>query len=217
MSPSTSTEQGIEHAARENPSSPAAGSHRMTNSSKAPVKPGELENHGPRDSESSGVQTVEKRVKKHAQALIASVRRTVQDVWELGDALLDAKAVIAHGHWERWLREVGVHPRLAQRCMAFRRRVEKRPVSEIKSINTALRMVPAGSTIDAEFEEATSPNDGPKPKEPPRAVGRPRTSRRFKSCASCRGSSLVFAFRKLTTASSYEAYMSLIVATNRRA
>ena len=118
----------------------------MTNSSKAPVKPGELENHGPRDSEVSGV---EKRVKKHVQALHASVRRTVQDVWE------------------SWLREVGVHPRLAQRCMAFRRRVEKRPVSEIKSINTALRMVPAGSTIDAEFEEATSPNDGPKPKEPP--------------------------------------------------
>ena len=83
MSPSTSTE----HAARENPSSPAAG-----------------------------VQTVEKRVKKHAQALHASVRRTVQDVWE------------------SWLREVGVHPRLAQRCMAFRRRVEKRPVSEITTV-----------------------------------------------------------------------------------
>ena len=92
MSPSTSTE----HAARENPSSPAAG-----------------------------VQTVEKRVKKHAQALHASVRRTVQD----GPCRRSSLHI-----WESWLREVGVHPRLAQRCMAFRRRVEKRPVSEITTV-----------------------------------------------------------------------------------
>ena len=170
MTASPSKEQSAEHPAQENLSSPAAGSDTMTGSSKKAVKPAMLENDGRRDSTSSAFQKVAKRVEAGAQELNRSARRTVQAAWDLGDALVAAKALIAHGHWEPWLQEMGLNPRLAQRCMALRRRVtEKRHVSDFKSINAALRMLPAGRAIDAEFEvqEVKSPNDGPKPKEPP--------------------------------------------------
>ena len=140
----------------------------MTSSSNRALKPRKPREDGERDTASSEIQDVVKRVEVRAQVFKAAIRRTVEEAWELGDALLPAKVVIGHGHWAPWLRKMGLNSRLAQRCMALRRRYpEKRHVSDFKSIQAALRMLPAKRTIDAEFEVEEvegHPKDGSKPK-----------------------------------------------------
>ena len=147
----------------------------MTSSSKRELKPGKSTNDAERDSASSEIQGVVKRVEVRAQEFMAAIRRTVEEAWELGDALLPAKVVIGHGHWGPWLQKMGLSSRLAQRCMALRRGYpEKRHVSDFDSINAALRMLPAGRTIDAEFEVEEvegRPRDDSKPKPPAPATG----------------------------------------------
>ena len=87
------------------------------------------ENGPERDSANSEIQRVVEQVEKHAQAFQKAVRQTVDKAWELGDALRSAKKVIAHGHWNLWLERMGLHPRLAQRCMRLRKLYpEKRQV-----------------------------------------------------------------------------------------
>ena len=93
------------------------------------------------------------RVKKGAAALKKAVRQTIEEAWELGDALSTAKELLAHGQWGRWLESVGLNPRLAQRCMALRRRFpEKRQMSGFRSVDAAMRLVPPEPAIEAEFQ-----------------------------------------------------------------
>ena len=157
----------------------------MTSSSKRELKPGKSTNDAERDSASPEIQDVVKRVEVRAQEFKTAIRRTVEEAWELGDALLPAKELIAHGHWAPWLQSIGLNARLAQRCMALRRGyAEKRRVSDLGSINAALRMLPAGPTIDAEFkveEVGGRPKDGSQPKPSALSAGSdaadPSTSR----------------------------------------
>lgn len=145
----------------------------MTSSSKKAVESGESGNGGARDSGSVEIQSVVEHVAKCAEAFKAAIRRTVEEAWELGNALVSAKEVIAHGHWGTWLKTIGLNPRLAQRCMLlFKNYPKKRRMSHFKSINAAMRMLPAEAAIDAEFEveEVEGPNDGsPKESTPPAA------------------------------------------------
>ena len=107
------------------------------------------------------IKTLLDRVKKRAAALKQSVRNTIDEAWELGDALLSAKDLLAHGQWGPWLESVGLNPRLAQRCMALRRRFpEKRQMSDFKSVDAAMRLVPAEPAIDAEFQVADTSSAG---------------------------------------------------------
>lgn len=49
------------------------------------------------------IKTLLDRVKKGAAALKKSVRNTMEEAWELGDALIAAKDLLAHGQWGPWL------------------------------------------------------------------------------------------------------------------
>ena len=130
------------------------------------VQRGEPDNGGERDSGSVEIEGAVKHAEACARAFKKAVRRTVDEAWELGDALRLAKPLISHGHWKSWLEKIGVHPRLAQRCMALRNRFsEKGHMSLFKSINAALRFLPAAGAIDAEFK-ADDSTGGSEPKQP---------------------------------------------------
>lgn len=85
---------------------------------------------------------VEKRVKKHAAVFKTYYRRTVEEAWELGRALREAKGQVRHGQWIPWLRvEIGLSPRTAQRLLALHERYpnKTRLVSYFDSVSQALR------------------------------------------------------------------------------
>ena len=99
------------------------------------------------------VSSIRSRFTEQALELVQQVVRTYQQVceqvWELGDLLLQAKASLPHGEFLPWVEDIGLARRTAQRCMQLRKRVhEKCQLAHFKSVDAALKALPAARGND---------------------------------------------------------------------
>ena len=111
------------------------------------------------------------RAKKQVEKFYAACRQTVEEAWELGNILKEAKAALSHGAWLPWLEEIGLPERGAQRCIKLATGYsEKRHVSDLRTQKAALdglrSALPSGrkakdSSAQSESVEASTGAPGP--------------------------------------------------------
>ena len=101
-------------------------------------------------------QKVQATVKEYADRVGKSVRRTVEEAWELGRALEEAKRQVRHGYWIPWVeQEVGLDARMAQRYMdLYKKDPQKRQMSHLKSVAHASRALLPAETSKREAKGA---------------------------------------------------------------
>ena len=89
-------------------------------------------------------EAVTKRVKGRARRFVALYQRSVEEGWEVGRELVEAKKQIEHGYWIPWIEtQIGLARRTAQRLMdLYTRDPEKRHVTQFASTSEALRLLP---------------------------------------------------------------------------
>ncbi|MDE0143472.1 MAG: hypothetical protein OXI80_08200 [Caldilineaceae bacterium] len=76
---------------------------------------------------------------QHIRAFEQLARRTVEEAWLAGDALLRIKEQLPHGAWTPALRERGIPVRTAQRFLRLRQNYpEKRQIVAFASVSAAL-------------------------------------------------------------------------------
>lgn len=76
---------------------------------------------------------------QHIRAFEQLARRTVEEAWLAGDALLRIKEQLPHGAWTPALRERGIPLRTAQRFLRLRQNYpEKRQIVAFASVSAAL-------------------------------------------------------------------------------
>ncbi|MXY92314.1 MAG: hypothetical protein F4047_03020 [Caldilineaceae bacterium SB0670_bin_27] len=76
---------------------------------------------------------------QHIRAFEQLARRTVEEAWLAGDALLRIKDQLPHGAWTPALRERGIPVRTAQRFLRLRQNYpEKRQIVAFASVSAAL-------------------------------------------------------------------------------
>lgn len=111
------------------------------------------------------------RAKKQVEKFYGACRQTVEEAWELGNILKEAKAALSHGAWLPWLEEIGLPERGAQRCIQLATGYsEKRHVSDLRTQKAALdglrSALPSGrkakdSSAQSESVEASTGAPGP--------------------------------------------------------
>ena len=108
---------------------------------------------------------LEEEVKEHVEHVRVAHKRTVEEAWELGRALRQAKKQVRHGQWTPWIEEqIGLPVRTAQRLMELHRKnPEKRHVAHLPSVRAAMKALapvfePADENkpADTASDEATS-------------------------------------------------------------
>ena len=89
---------------------------------------------------------LEQRVKAQAKRFHTAYRRTIEEAWELGRELHEAKKQVRHGQWIPWVEErIGLTRRTVQRLMVlYETYPERRHVSLFPSVSQALRALPLG-------------------------------------------------------------------------
>ena len=76
---------------------------------------------------------------EHIRAFEQLARRTVEEAWLAGDALLRIKQQLPHGTWTPALAERGIPARTAQRCIRLRQAYsQKRQLVAFDSVSAAL-------------------------------------------------------------------------------
>ena len=76
---------------------------------------------------------------QHIRAFEQLARRTVEEAWMAGDALLRIKELLPHGAWTPALRERGIPVRTAQRFLRLRQNYpQKRQIVAFASVSAAL-------------------------------------------------------------------------------
>ena len=99
-------------------------------------------------------------VDKHFAAFQKFGRRTVEEAWQAGHYLNQAKGLVAHGGWYDWLEERGVASRTAERFMELAALMEIRQIGGFETVQAALESVkkPHVSQASGENEWYTPPN-----------------------------------------------------------
>ena len=86
-------------------------------------------------------------VDKHFSAFQTLGRRTVEEAWQAGNYLRQAKALVNHGGWLDWLDERGVANQTANRLMQLSK-LDIPQVGEFDSVQAALKQIAAPSDHD---------------------------------------------------------------------
>ena len=88
---------------------------------------------------------------QHIRAFEQLARRTVEEAWMAGDALLRIKEQLPHGAWTPALRERGIPVRTAQRFLRLRQNYpQKRQIVAFASVSAALtKNKPAGKPLES--------------------------------------------------------------------
>lgn len=88
---------------------------------------------------------------QHIRAFEQLARRTVEEAWMAGDALLRIKEQLPHGAWTPALRERGIPVRTAQRFLRLRQNYpQKRQIVAFASVSAALtKSKPAGKPLES--------------------------------------------------------------------
>ncbi|MDE0463342.1 MAG: hypothetical protein OXH93_13080 [Caldilineaceae bacterium] len=85
------------------------------------------------------LSTLWQEAEQHIRAFEQLARRTVEEAWLAGDALLRIKEQLPHGAWTPALRERGIPLRTAQRFLRLRQNYpEKRQIVAFASVSAAL-------------------------------------------------------------------------------
>ena len=111
-------------------------------------------------------------------------RRTVEDAWRLGKALVVAHEMAMHGEWMPWLADIGMHHEMARRLIRLAKGYAEIPqIVEFGTVDDALKALrpaspprrnppPATPARDAEAVDAEFTTAGPVPAAPPESVDR---------------------------------------------
>ena len=91
---------------------------------------------------------------KHEMALAdAAWDSAVHHALRAGDRLIEAKSLVKHGQWTKWLRENGISPRMAQNHM--RLAANRQRVADLGSVREAIALI--SKTQRVSFLEGSEP------------------------------------------------------------
>ena len=91
---------------------------------------------------------IEVLVDRHFAAFQQFGRRTVEEAWRVGDYLLKAKALVAHGGWLDWLEERGIAHATASRFMKLAQLMDISQIEKYESVQAALKLIAAPAAHD---------------------------------------------------------------------
>jgi hypothetical protein len=94
-------------------------------------------------------------VQQHANEIKSLMRRTVQDIINIGQRLIEVKEQLAHGHFEAWLRaEFNWSESAARKFMQVTRQFKSVNFTDLSIDASALYLLAAPSTPEAVRQEA---------------------------------------------------------------
>ena len=98
---------------------------------------------------------------EHLQAFQQYARRTVEEAWLAGDALMRIKEQLPHGGWRSGLEERGITKSTAHRFISLRKKYpEMSQLGTFSSVSAALTAKPRNSEIETRNSN-TEPQDQP--------------------------------------------------------
>lgn len=105
---------------------------------------------------------------EHLQAFQQYARRTVEEAWLAGDALMRIKEQLPHGGWRSGLEERGITKSTAHRFISLRKKYpQMSQLGTFSSVSAALTAKPRDSNTDPEEQPPAQPQLLEEPQEDP--------------------------------------------------